>query len=87
MILGVAMSGTFDSDRQGMGCNSHDPSDVVHAVRPRRVDAMTYSHAEATLLAIDSLARETEQVLLDLSGSDPDLARQLRKEWAFPSIR
>ena len=41
---------------------------------------MTYSHAEATLLAIASLVRETEQVLLNLSGSDPALARQLREE-------
>ena len=45
---------------------------------------MTYGHAEANLLTIATLVRETEQMLRDLSASDPDLVRRLRKEWAAP---
>jgi hypothetical protein len=39
---------------------------------------MAYGHAERNLLALESLARQTEQLLDDLQATDPGRADQLR---------
>jgi DNA-binding GntR family transcriptional regulator len=41
---------------------------------------MSYSHAEANLMAISALRQETAQLLRALAETDPERARQLCEE-------